>query len=124
MKEVVSIELQENVKNQLRDDNEGREHLINELNFRNLAIKNLLVGYHYAEAGQVNNVVLKEDSARFKNDREGSFKVEYETHYFMACSDNRYDSHNSMIIEFEIDMEKNILILKGEGVLERAPDGY
>lgn len=124
MKEVVSIELLENVKNKLRGDNEGREHLINELNSRNLAIKDLLVGYHYAEAGQVNNVVLKENSVQFKNDHEGFFKVEYETHYFMACSDNRYDSHNSMIIEFEIDIEKNILILRGEEVLERAPDGY
>jgi hypothetical protein len=113
-----------NVTNQLRRDNDGRKHLINELNTKNLAIKDLLVGYHYAEAGQVNNVVLKEDSIEFKNDLEGSFKVEYETHYFMACSDNRYDSRNSMIIEFEVDIEKNVLILRGEEVLERAPDGY
>src|SRR4051812_41094169 len=124
MREVASIELLENVKNQLRVDNDGRKHLINELNSRNLAIKDLLVGYHYAKAGQVNNVVLKEDSVQFKNDLEGSFKVEYETHYFMACSDNRYDSHNSMIMEFEIDIEKNVLILRGEEVLERSPDGY
>ena len=124
MREVASIELLENVTNQLRRDNDGRKHLISELNTKNLAIKDLLVGHHYAEAGQVNNVVLKEDSVEFKNDIEGSFKVEYETHYFMACSDNRYDSRNSMIIEFEVDIEKNVLILRGEEVLERAPDGY
>ena len=125
MREVASIELLTDVKDQLLNDKAGqRLILIHVLNTKNIVIKDLLVGYYYAEAGQVCNVVLKEDTVEFKNDLTGIFTVEYETHYFMACSDNRYDSRNSMVIEFAIEVEKNVLILRGEEVLERSPDSY
>ncbi|HEY8934418.1 MAG TPA: hypothetical protein VIM65_04330 [Cyclobacteriaceae bacterium] len=125
MREVTSIELLQHVKDQLLLDKDGRRLiLIDVLNARHNVVRDLLVGYHYAEAGQVCNVTLKEDTVEFKNDLGGSFKVAYETHYFMACSDNRYDSHNSMLIEFKISLEKNSLLLSGEEIVERSPDSY
>ena len=99
--------------------------LITELNSNNSkGLRDLLVSYHYAEAGQVNNPIVRERSIQFKSDLVGCFITEYETHYFMACSDNNYTGRNKMVIEFIIYPIEEMLKLFGEEIHERLPDAY
>src|SRR3954468_19411215 len=99
-------------------------NLIREVNNASEAVKSLLVGYHYAEAGQVCNVSIKQDTLVFKNILTGSFIVHYETHFFLGCSDKRYENQNVMKIEFAVSDDFNTIWLSGEVIPERTPDEY
>jgi hypothetical protein len=98
--------------------------MILELARHNEALRNLLIGYHYAERGQVCNLLYKEGSLEFETGLTGSFTVEYGTDYFMACSDQSYNNRNKMVIGFKICIENNTLRLFGEEIPERTPDEY
>ena len=127
MREVASITLSSWIVSELqRVDEKNTLVLLSELNSNISVLQSLLVGYHYAEAGQVCNLIIKENSIFFHDlvDLSGAFTVEYETHYFMACSDNRYDMVNKMVIDFTIDSEEGIINLQGEEIRERTPDSY
>jgi hypothetical protein len=96
--------------------------LSNELKFNNAAIENLLLSYHYSEAGRVSHVEIKRDSIFLHKSLSGCFVVEYNTYFAMACSDKGYSNKNKMIINFEINLLDKKMRLSGEEIWERMPD--
>jgi hypothetical protein len=96
--------------------------LRNELELNNAAIEDLLSGYHYAEAGKVSHVEVKQDSISFNKNLSGCFAAEYNTYFTMACSDKGYSNHNKMMIDFEIDLANKKIRLSGEEIRERTLD--
>jgi hypothetical protein len=98
--------------------------LSNELEQHLEVIENLLLGYHYAEAGKVSHVKVEQDSIIFNKRTSGSFIAEYKTYFAMACSDKGYSNDNKMSVEFQIDLQNKKMRLLGEELQERLPDDF
>jgi hypothetical protein len=109
---------------QLYDLNKITVLFNNELELHYVEIECLLSGYHYAEAGKVFGVSVKQNSIKFNQKLSGSFIVQYKTDFTLSCSDKSYHNDNEMIIDFAIVLENKNMALKGEEIRERLPDEF
>lgn len=124
-REEVTIEVSKQFVDSFKLHDSDRAMLFNnELKHHSGTIENLLLGYHYAEAGRVSDVGVRQDSITFNKGINGSFIAEYKTYFAMACSDKGYSNHNKMIIDFEIDLPNKRIQLLGEEIWERLSDDF
>lgn len=124
MQEIIQIQLVDKTLQAIQADSEYKtEYIIEELQQHEKAIDNMLVSYYFAERKRVYDVVINIPSIQMNSLGHGKFRVNYMLGMFNACADIDASDVSQMDILMDVDFTKRSMILTGEDIPEREPDG-
>lgn len=81
-------------------------------------IHDLLFSYHFAKRESVYDIFIDKNLINYNN-LKGDFLVSYMIGISNACADISYNAAEKMKIDFFVDEQNNVLLLRGEDIPEQ-----
>lgn len=124
MQEIIRIQLFDKTLQAILADHPDKVKLIaDELDQHEKAIENMMVSYYFLDRKRVYDVTIDKTTVEINRDGNGHFRINYMLGLFNACADVDASDLTYMDILMAVDFEKRNMILTGEDIPEREPDG-